>query len=81
MTLKQLTKEIEIATEEIEKAKNHYHSACFNFGREFRKQRIARGLTGREVAKEVGVVPMHITDTETGRRKPNEKILRYFDNK
>ena len=45
-----------------------------HFGRQIRKERMRRGWTTRDLARETGLDPGHLSRIENGRRPPTEKI-------
>jgi transcriptional regulator with XRE-family HTH domain len=48
-------------------------------GRSYRLLRKAAGLSGRQVARSIGISASYLSDLELGRRKWNTKIIRAFE--
>lgn len=46
----------------------------FRLGEDLAKRRVKAGLTGRQVAKELGVSPQYLSDLESGRRSWSETL-------
>lgn len=46
----------------------------FRLGVDLAKRRVKAGLTGREVAKEMGISPQYLSDLEKGRRSWTEPL-------
>ena len=50
-----------------------------HFGRQMRKERLARGLTLRELSARTGINYSHLSAIETGRRPPSERVAVKMD--
>lgn len=50
-----------------------------HFGRQLKKERVARGWTLDDLARETGISPAHLSRIETGARPPTKKIAAVID--
>lgn len=55
-------------------ANNNGNSAATHFGRQMRKERLARGWSLRELTSRTGIDFAHLSRVENGKRPPTEKI-------
>jgi transcriptional regulator with XRE-family HTH domain len=60
-------------------AGNNGNAATTHFGRQMRKERLARGWSLREMAARTGIDFATLSRIETGRRPPTEKVARACD--
>jgi transcriptional regulator with XRE-family HTH domain len=60
-------------------AYNSENNAATHFGRQMRKERLARGWSLREFADRTGIDFAHLSRVETGKRPPTEKIAQACD--
>jgi ribosome-binding protein aMBF1 (putative translation factor) len=63
----------------VDMAANTSGNPGTHFGRQMRKERIARGWSLREMAARSGISFAHLSMIETGKRPPTEKIARACD--
>lgn len=62
-----------------EDSANNGSNPARHFGRQVRKERIARGWTLRDLARETGIVPGHLSNIENGKRPPTERVASKMD--
>lgn len=68
MNIKLALKDLKIAKQKIDDAKFNYWRISRKIGAEFRKQRIAEGISLRKMAKKLHILPAYLSDMERGNR-------------